>query len=202
LNIIKECTFLLLMIFVAGYQLYGSHARAPELVLIVSTIRAGEDAHKVTVNQVEVIQLCIIKTGDFLTGVDKIDGAVFDANGNEIMDLEFVDDGDREKGDGKRMDGIYSTIVIFPSEGSYTIKAALEVKDYPLRVTRLSMTRPREEVPRSWLLGDPINMTFSLTASLDVVADSTVEVLPIPTGMPDYGFWDEEEPEGDANAIP
>jgi len=190
------------VVFFVVYGISISLAKEPEVILGIGTIRRGEEAYRVTVNQVEVIQLCIIKIGDFLTGVDKIDGAVFDANGEKIMDIEFVDDGDREKGDGKRMDGIYSTIVIFPSEGSYTIKAALEVKDYPLRVTRLSVTRPREEVPRSWLLGDPINMTFSLTASLDVVADSTVEVLPIPTGMPDYGFWDEEEPEGDANAIP
>ena len=200
-KIAKKCWIMLLSLFiVCGVS--SVHAREPEVVLIIATIRIGEDAHKVTVNQVECIRLHIIKNGDFLTGLDKVDGVVFDENGNRIMDIEFFDNGDISKGDSKRMDGTYSAIVNFPGEGSYSIEAALEVKDYPLRPTRLSMTRPREEVPRTWLLGDPFNATFSLKASLSVIADSTVEVLPIPTGMSDYGFWDKEETKEEASPTP
>ena len=193
MNIINKCLFLLLTFFILVTQ--GSHAKEPRVALLIGTIRSGEDAHKVTVNQVEVIRLHIKKGGNFLTGVDKVNGVVFDANGNKIMDIEFVDDGDKSKGDGKAMDGIYMTIVRFPSEGLYTIEAALEVKDYPLRVTRLSKSPPRRGFSRSEALGEPFNATFSLTASLSVVADSTVEVLPIPSGMPDYPFRDDEEPD-------
>ena len=173
--------------------------KSEEIALIISTIRPGEEAQKVTVNQEEYIRLLIIKGGDFLTGVETVNGAVLDANGNKIMDIKFVDDGDISKGDGKAMDGIYSTIIRFPSEGLYTIEAALEVKDLPLRTTLLSMTAPRGGFSKSEALGKPFNATFSRTASLSVVAGSTVEVLPIPTGM-NHRFRDDEESNGRADA--
>ena len=144
------------------------------------------------VNQDEVFYLHIWKDSEFLTGMDKINGVVFDANKNKIMDIEFVDNGDRSKGDGKAMDGFYTTIARFPKEGLYTIEVVLDAKDIPLRVTKLAMMPPMGGFTRSEALQDPFNATFNRTASLSVWADSTVEALPIPRGIPNFPFRDEE----------
>jgi hypothetical protein len=141
-----------------------------------------------TVNQDEVFQLHIRRGIDSLTGIDKVNGAVYDTGRNKIMDIEFVDNGDMSKGDAKAMDGIYSTIIKFPSEGLYSIEAVLEVKDIPLRVTRLAMTSPMFGVEGWECLGAPFDATFNLTASLNVVADSKAEPFPKPVAMEDYGF--------------
>jgi len=167
-------------------------SESEEISLIISSRRAL-DIQMVSVNQDEVLQLYIYRGGDFLTGADKVSGTVFDNNKKKIMDIEFVDNGDITKGDAKAMDGIYSTVVNFPRSGSYSIEAALEAKDLPLRVTRLALIPPAGGF-KSWVpLEEPFNVTFSRTASLSVEADEEVEPLPFPIATPDYDLDAEQE---------
>jgi hypothetical protein len=161
--------------------------------LFITTTRA-ENAEIVPVDQNEVLQLYICRGSDFLTGVNKVYGTLYDANKNRVMSIEFVDDGDVSKGDAKAMDGIYSAIVRFPKDGLYSIEAALEVKDFPLRVTRRAFMPPKEV--DDWEEFDaPFSATFSRTALLSVLADPNVKPLPVPTVIPDKnGNEDDDDP--------
>ena len=170
--------------------------KSEEYTLSISTTRV-ENAQMVTVDNDEVFQLFLCRGSEFLTGIDKFNGAVYDVDNNKIMDVEFVDNGDKSKGDAKAMDGIYSTIVRFPDKGLYNIEVNLEDKGSALRETRLALMPPLRGFDTFVPLGVPFKEVFSRTALLSVVADYSVAPLPRPVAAPDYSAHDDDDDDDD-----
>ena len=169
-----------------------SSKKPEEYTLTISTTRA-ENTQMVTVRQDEVLQLIICKGSSFLTGFDVVKGAVYDVNSKKVMDVEFMDNGDKSKGDAKAKDGIYSTVVRFPEKGLYNIEVDLDEIGLPIMETNLAVMPPKGGLDSFMRLGEPFKDIFSRTALLSVVADSSVLPMPRPSAVPNYSAHDDDD---------
>jgi uncharacterized protein YegL len=133
-----------------------------------------EEPQEVNTKGKEKLYAVVTKDGELLTGIDSISGAIYDEKGTKVSDVLFRDDGNLTTGDSQALDGFYSAYVTFPSGGTYTVQASVSASGAQVRTTALS----RADVSESTALGTPFSATFSRSASLTLVANSSLDPSP------------------------